>query len=74
MDAFEQRIFKIIQTHGPLLPEEILRLYLQSLTLAEREEMEVPISVDDVRRVLANAVAFNMVVVDTSGYKLPEIL
>lgn len=74
MDPLEHKILKIVQINGPLEPEEVLSLLLQSLSLAEREEMEHPITLDQVRRILNEAASYDLVTRDTAGFKVAEMM
>lgn len=74
MDPLEHKILKIIQINGPLEAEDVLSLLLQSLSLAEREEMEHPITLDQVRKILTEAASYNLVTRDTAGFKIAEIM
>lgn len=55
-------------------PEDVLEQFIQSLSIQEKEEMEYPVTLDQVRRILDDAVAYRFLTKDIFGYKFLEIM
>lgn len=71
MEHLEHRILSIVAIHGPIQAQDVLEILANSDEVYEADGMDLPVSMEEVTRILNDAVEYELLVKDEKGFRFP---